>query len=305
MNLFPDNIKKIAFVALSGPPDMEKVKLGTSFLESNGYEVIIKDSVFKRCSFSYLASDISTRVSDIHSCWEDTSIDLVIAVRGGYGSAQTLPFINWKILSKRSLPFIGYSDLTAFHLGMCARGIGTPISGPMIQNYQTIKDDSFSLTSLENTFEKQQAISEIPNKKGFIVLKNALAEGKIYPVTLSVLITLIGTQWMPDMNGAILLLEDINEPIYKLDRYFTQLEHTGILNKISGLLLGNFTKCDSYRERLNFFQSVAEKIAGPVVINIPFGHTYPRISVAFESICKIDTSDRKATITLNNQQVFE
>ncbi|MEI6055114.1 MAG: LD-carboxypeptidase [Lentisphaerota bacterium] len=301
MIFFPANIKKIAFVALSGPPDIGKVKLGTSFLESNGYEVIIKDSVFKRCSFSYLASDISTRVSDIHSCWKDTSIDLIIAVRGGYGSAQILPYIDWNILSKRRVPFIGYSDLTAFHLGMCAKGVGAAISGPMIQNYQTIKDDSFSLTSLKNIFNKQQTIYQAPHKKGFIVLKNGLTEGQIYPVTLSVLATLIGTQWMPDMNGAILLLEDINEPIYKLDRYFTQLEHTGGLNKISGLLLGNFTKCGSSRERLNFFKNIAEKIAGPVVINIPFGHAYPRISVAFESICKIDASAEKANIILYNQ----
>lgn len=302
MNLFPDKIKKIAFVALSGPPDMVKVKAGVSLLESNGYEVIVKDSASKRSSFSYLSSDIKTRVSDIHSCWEDTSIDLIIAVRGGYGSAQILPYIDWTILSKKKIPFIGYSDLTAFHLGMCASRIGTAISGPMIQNFQTIAEDSFSLTSLQNTFKKQQTINEAPNRKGFIALKNGIVEGKIYPVTLSVLTTLIGTQWMPDMNGAILLLEDINEPIYKLDRYFTQLEHCGMLEKISGLLLGNFTKCGKSKERVKFFQSIAEKITVPIVMNIPFGHAYPRISVAFESICRIDASSKKVSITLENHR---
>lgn len=301
MNLFPDNIKKIAFVALSAVPNMAKVEFERSFLDSKGYKVAIKESVTKGSSISYLAANIKTRVSDIHSCWKDESIDMIIAVRGGYGSAQILPYIDWELLSKRRIPFIGYSDLTAFHLGMCAKGVGSPISGPMIQNFQTIKEDPFSLSSLTNVFAKQQIITPVPDKKAFAVLKNGTTQGKIYPVTLSVLVTLIGTQWMPNMNGAILLLEDINEPIYKLDRYFTQLEQTGILSKISGLLLGSFTRCGNSGERLKFFKSIAEKVTGPTVMNIAFGHAYPRISVAFDSVCEIDASKRKASIILNNK----
>ena len=105
---------------------------------------------------------------------------------------------------------------------------------------------------------------------------------------------------MPDLNNAVLLLEDINEPVYKLDRYFTQLKHAGILKRISGLLLGTFTKCGNVKERSKFFNSITEKIAGPIVMNIPFGHAYPRISVAFKSLCKIEASDERVSITLNN-----
>lgn len=301
MKLFPGKIKKIAFVALSGRPDMERMKFGISLLEANGCQVIVKDSVFKGSPFGYLASDIETRVSDLHYCWKDKSIDMIIAVRGGYGSAQILPFIDWDILSQRRVPFVGYSDLTAFHLGMCAKKTGTPISGPMIQNYQTISEDLFSLSSMRDVFNKQQIISPVPKRKGVVALKKGTAEGKIYPVTLSVMVTLLGTQWMPDMNGAILLLEDINEPIYKLDRYFTQLEHCGILGSLSCLMLGSFSKCGNSKERLKFFNGIAEKISGPVVMNIAFGHLYPRISVAFESICRIEASSDETSITLNNQ----
>lgn len=299
MKIFPNYIKKIAFVALSGIPDMEKVKRAAVMLESSGYKVAIKPSVFNQTSINYLASDIKTRVADIHSCWKDNSIDMIIAVRGGYGSAHLLPYLDWGLLKKRKLPFLGYSDLTAIHLAFYAKGIGTPISGPMIQNFSTIENDEYTKTSLSNAFNKEYKILPLSGKK-IRVLKQGKAAGSILPVTLSVLVTLIGTEYLPDMKNCILLAEDINEPVYKLDRYFTQLKQTGILGNLSGLMLGSFKRCGNEAARLKLFTEISKYINGPIAMKIPFGHSYPRISAIFGARCFLDCKTKTPAITIEN-----
>ena len=299
MKIFPGHIKKIAFVALSGIPDMEKVKRAAVMLESSGCKVVIKPGVSGKTTISYLASDIKTRVNDIHSCWKDDSIDMIIAVRGGYGSAHLLPFLDWSLLRKRKVPFLGYSDLTAIHLAFYAKRVGTPISGPMIQNFSTIENDEYTKNSLANVFGKKYGILPLPGKK-IRVLKQGKAIGPILPVTLSVLVTLIGTEYLPDMRNCILLAEDINEPVYKLDRYFTQLKQAGILGKLSGLMLGSFKQCGNEKDRLKFFTEISKDINGPVVMKVPFGHSYPRVSAAFGAKCSMDCKIKTPTITIEN-----
>lgn len=298
MKIFPCHIKKIALVALSGIPDMEKVKRAVKMLESLGYKIVIKPSVLKKTTISYLSSDIKTRLADIHSCWKDKSIDMLIAVRGGYGSVHLLPFLDWNLLRQRKLPFLGYSDLTAIHLALYAKGVGTPISGPMIQNFSTIENDEYTKISLSNVFSRKYEILPLPGKK-IRILKKGNATGPILPVTLSVLVTLIGTKYLPDMKNHILLVEDINEPVYKLDRYFTQLKQAGILEKLAGLMLGNFKQCGNETDRLRLFSEISKDIKGPVVMKIPFGHSYPRISTAFGAICSLDCK-AKPIITIEN-----
>ena len=300
MRIFPDYIKKIAFVALSGIPDTEKVKRAASMLESSGYRVVIKSGVSKKTNVSYLASDIKIRLADIHSCWKDKSIDMVIAVRGGYGSTHLLPFLDWNLLKKRNLPFLGYSDLTAIHLAFYTKGIGIPVSGPMIQNFSTIENDEYSKVSLSNVFCKKYEVLPLPGKK-FKILKQGKAMGPILPVTLSVLVTLIGTDYLPKMKKHILLVEDVNEPVYKLDRYFTQLKQSRILTEISGLMLGCFKRCGNKKDRLKLFTEISKGIKGPVAMEIPFGHSYPRISTAFGAICSLDCKTRTSSITIKNK----
>lgn len=294
-----NSIKKIAFVALSSPPDVEKVKRAAVMLESSGYKIVIKPSVFKKTTISYLASDIKTRVADIHSCWKDKSIDMIVAVRGGYGSAHLLPHLDWDLLKTRDIPFLGYSDLTAIHLAFYAKGIGIPISGPMAQNFSNIESDEYTKNSLLSVFSKKYEILPLPSKK-IKILKQGKAAGPILPVTLSVMVTLIGTEYLPNTKNCILLAEDINEPIYKFDRYFTQLNQSGILGKLSGLMLGSFKRCGNETDRLKLFTDISNKINGPVVMKIPFGHNYPRISVAFGSKCSLNCNAKIPTITIEN-----
>jgi muramoyltetrapeptide carboxypeptidase len=290
MNLFPNYIKKIAVVAPAGPPDKTDLYASLKLIKSLGYEVKIGANVLNNDGIDYLSSSAKNRVSDIHSFWQDESIDLIISAKGGFGSAQLLPYLDWGLLKSRNIPFLGYSDLSALHLGMYAKGVSKLISAPMFCLFNKVKNDDYTLNSLRNSVEDEknsERLIEAKYHRKLLTLKKGSAESEIIPVTLSVLVTLIGTNFMPDFKNKILLIEDINEPVYKIDRYLTHLHHAGILSEISGLLCGYFTKCGNQKERITLFSSFAKIINGPVIMNIPFGHTYPRISVAFGESCVI------------------
>ncbi|HJO92069.1 MAG TPA: LD-carboxypeptidase [Victivallales bacterium] len=288
MVIFPEKIKKIAVIAPAGVPNETDFNASLRFVESLGYDIKIGNHIFNNKGIDYLSSSIENRVTDIHSCWKDDSIDLVIAAKGGFGSAQLLPFLNWELLKTRNLPFVGYSDLTALHLGMYAKGVGIPISAPMFCQFHKLRNDNYTLNSLCNSIQyarKAEQVTEVRHHRKLLIIKKRSIEAEVLPVTLSVLVSLIGTSFMPDVKGRILLIEDINEPVYKLDRYLTHLMQAGILNRISGLLCGYFTRCGNQKERIELFNSWSKFVNGPVIMNIPFGHTYPRISIAFGERC--------------------
>ncbi len=283
-----NNIKKIALVAPAGPPLAENVKKVVDIFFHKNIEVVLGKSVKDIYDVKYLSSSISMRVDDIHSMWSDSTIDCVISAKGGYGSAQLLPFLNWKLLEANPKPFIGFSDITALHLAMYKNGVKNLISGPMLSYLLKMEDDDYSSDSLAACFNLKP-YSFIPLKDSkFKVLKRGKGEGSIIPVTLSVLVTLIGTPYLPSFKKSILLIEDINEPVYKLDRYLTQLVHSGVLNRCNGLLLGYFTRCGNLKDRLKLFSDFAENFNFPVIANIPFGHKLPRLSVSFGDYVTIE-----------------
>ncbi|MCP4177036.1 MAG: LD-carboxypeptidase [bacterium] len=293
MKIFPDKIKKIAVVAPAGVPEKTNLDESQQLIESLGYEVKIGENVFNNKSIDYLSSSIEARVEDIHSCWKDDEVDIIIAAKGGFGSAQLLSFLNWELLKTRNIPFIGYSDLTALHLGMHAKGIKKLISAPMFCQFHKLRNDTYTLNSFFSSLcsdKNSEIINAAEHHRKLLTIKKGSAESEVLPVTLSVLVSLIGTDFMPDFKNRVLLIEDINEPVYKLDRYLTHLEHAGILSKISGLLCGYFTRCGNQKERIELFNSFSKFINGPVIMNVPFGHTYPRISIAFGERCVIENN---------------
>ena len=277
--LFPKNIRKIFVVAPAGPAPTEKTRRVAGWLRRMGYEVTLGDSVAAEGPFSYLAAPPGLRACDLLAAWGDPTVDLVISLRGGYGSAQLIPLMDWKTLKAVKKPFIGYSDLTALHLAMHSMGVGTLISGPMFSQLAELDGDPYTTQSLFLSLEDERApvrLKPPDGAKSFVPIKKGRVEGPVIPVTLSVLSSMLGTGFVPDFKGAILLVEDIAEPVYKLDRFFTQLRIAGVLGKLSGLLLGDFKRCGQVGERKRLLKQVAEWVDGPVVSGIPFGHCHPQ-----------------------------
>ncbi|MCF6175273.1 MAG: LD-carboxypeptidase [Victivallaceae bacterium] len=277
----PETIKRIAIIAPAGKAPATRVNAGCELLNRHGIETIIMPHVFAdNAGVEWLSGEVAGRVSDLHCCWRDDSIDLVMCVRGGSGSAQLLPYLDWDLLRSRQLPLIGYSDITALHLAMLKFKAGIPIAAPMCGKLtEALAGVESSITRKYLYHALETAVESLKLAEELNILKPGNATGNIIACNLTVLNTLCGTPYLPDFSDTILVLEDINEEPYKLDRSLTQLEQCGILTACKGIIFGSFTECGTGEEILAVQKKYTSMINGPVFASFPFGHTFPMISI--------------------------
>ncbi len=277
----PETIKRIAIIAPAGKAAVEAVNAGCKLLNNDGIETVIMPHVFADSSeFKWLSGSIADRVADLHQCWQDDSIDLIMCVRGGSGSAQLLPYLDWDLLRRRRLPLIGYSDITALHLAMLKFDVGIPIAAPMCGKLsEALNSPTAAMTQKYLYHALQPTIEPLIMANELNIIQSGCVTGNIVACNLTVLNSLCGTPYLPDFTGTILVLEDINEDIYKLDRSLTQLEQCGILAACRGVIFGSFSQCGTASELLAVQHKFASMINGPVFSGFPFGHTFPMISI--------------------------
>ena len=262
-------------------------------LRSLGLKVTVMPNVFKGADEKYLSADIESRVSDIHACWRDETVDLLLCARGGYGSAQLLPHLDWALLKSRKLPVLGYSDITALHMAMCVNNAGIPLASPMADKFDEVLDDEYTVQSISNALNGKAAVAFAP-PPGFRikVIKDAELSAPVIPANLSILVSLLGTPYFPCPAGKILLIEDIGEKVRQLDRALTQLRLAGVLKNCSGLIFGGFTKCGNRKERDAVFSKFASYVNGPVLSGFPLGHFLPMAALRWNTILKIESGGR-------------
>ena len=281
-NPFSASIKHIAIVSLAGKPKREAVSSTCKLLKGFGIRTTVMPHVFAPEQGMKLPSSCELRISDFNRALNDRTVDLILSSRGGYGSAQLLEKVDWRLLKKRNLPVLGYSDITAFHLAMFAKKAGIAISSPMTSELPRALKHPLVWESLHFSLSGNSGkIFPLPEKFKLKIIKGGKTAGKIIPVNLTVLSTMLGTQYVPDFKGAVLLIEDLNEPVYKIDRYLTQLQLAGILKDVSALLFGNFRRCGNEKEKVKIFAKFANAVNGPVISGIPFGHIRRRLCLRF------------------------
>lgn len=287
-NPFPGKVKKIGIVSLASQPDAVNIEKTLAALEQLGIATCLGHNVYQKGLDKVLPAELQLRADDLQKCWLDQSVDLIISSRGGYGSAQLCDIVNWKKLAKRRIPVLGYSDITAFHLAMIKYGAGIPVSSPVATQLHEVCREKISAGSLkcalDHAFSSSRKISNFADllpqlaQKKIKVLKDGKTQGKLIPVNLTVFASLIGTEHLPDIRGSILMLEDVNEPLYKLDRCFTQLQQAGLFAECSGLIFADFRRCGATSGKEKIFMKFASQINGPVLSGVPFGHLTPPLS---------------------------
>jgi muramoyltetrapeptide carboxypeptidase len=200
--------------------------------------------------FGYLAGTDRQRAEDLNALYADKSIRAIFAIHGGWGSARLLPFLDRPTIRANPKLLIGSSDVTALHLAFAARAGFPTIHGPNAANSW----NEISLGSLQAlafageapTFRNPDASALDPlsqERWRTTPIRTGKASGRLIGGNLSVLATLVGTHWLPDMRGAILFLEDVGEAEYRIDRMLTQLGQAGILARVAGIVFGQCTRC--------------------------------------------------------------
>ena len=202
--------------------------------------------------YGYLAGRDAERAADLNAMFKDPEVRAIFAIRGGSGAARILPLLDWATIRANPKLLIGYSDITALHMAMAAR-VGTPtVHGPNVSssgnNWGKLSWDAFRALAFEGTmptFANPPGVDDrLVQRSGRIrTFGQGRASGRLLGGNLTVLTALMGTPYLPDFNGAILFLEDVDEGPHRIDRMLTQLALGGILRRVAGVVFGQCTRC--------------------------------------------------------------
>ena len=280
--IFPENIRCVAVTAPAGKADPAALEAA---LQKLSQVVKVKNYTAQTSDDtpSYLAAETAARIECFNDAVNDPEVDLIAAVRGGFGSVHILQEIDYATLRKRNLPVMGYSDITSLHCAMLAKNAGVPIAGSNLMQLEEVVKDDLSIASHHLALQKN--ISKTVLAAPAIKAVNELAaiqrvSSKACAANLTVLASLCGTEFMPDFSNRILIIEDVNEPIYKLDRLLHQLYLSGVLKDLQALVFGKFTGGENSPEVLDkLFASFSAKLPCPCYKDFAFGHEFPMIAV--------------------------
>ncbi len=303
----PKRLKKGDLIGIispaSAPNDLFKIEKGVSYLEGLGYKVKVGKNT--STSHGYLAGTDDQRVEDLHEMFRDKEVKAVICSRGGYGSPRLLDKIDYKLIARNPKIFVGYSDITALQMAFLEKTGLLTFAGPMlaVDLYNSVSPFTEEMFWTLITSNKKFGRIEFPgNEKIFPVVKG-VAKGRLIGGNLATFLSLAGTQYFPDIRNKILLLEEVSEAPYRVDRMFNQLRLMGVFKKISGLILGAFTDCnesDSEKKTLTTGEVVADyvdKLDIPVVYNFMYGHIADKITVPFGAGMRVNASRSIIEIT--------
>ena len=269
---FPQKYR-IALVAPSGPIAPETVEQGKKILEKYGHEVTVMPHVFAGGSLPHLAAADTGRAEDINAAIEDDSIDLIWAVRGGAGALRILDKINWQKLKESGKYFAGFSDITALHWAMAKHDCPNHLAAPMM-TFLSAADDSLSGETLFQALCGEKISLKLqPLRRGEV-------SGTPLPGNLAVAAAMCGTPYFPDTSGKVVILEEINEAPYRVDRMLTQLRLAGAFAECAGVVFGRFTGCGSADELGEVLHDFTAHVSCPVYTGLPCGHELPFYSIS-------------------------
>jgi muramoyltetrapeptide carboxypeptidase len=281
----------------STPEDLTKIEKGVRYLESLCYRVEIGAHVGQ--NIGYLAGSDDQRVSDLHYMFGKKEIKAIICVRGGYGSPRLLDKIDYNLIKKHPKIFVGYSDITALQLAFYKKAGLITFAGPMVAVDFGDEINKFTEEMFWTVITSNKKVGKIknPDNEKFFVLKQGKANAELLGGNLSMLISLLGTDYFPSFQGKILMLEEVSERPYRIDRMLNQLRLTGLLDEIKAVILGRFVDCyetDSQRKSLSLNEVIDDyfsKLKKPVIYNFKHGHVPDNITVAFGIRYKINSED--------------
>ncbi len=283
----------------SSPDDLSKINKGITYLESLGYRVEVGKNVGQQ--EGYLAGSDTQRLSDLHDMFKNKNVKAIFTLRGGYGSTRLLDKIDYKLIRSNPKIFVGHSDINALQMAFLTKCGLVTFSGPMVAVDFQDEISPFTEELFWRMLTSNKKIGKLQNPRNekFFVLTKGKAQGKIVGGNLSLFTSLMGTEFFPQqqIKGAILLLEDINEAPYRIDRMLNQLRLAKVFNMINGVILGDFINCfETNPEKKSFTLNEVifeyfKKLKVPVIYNVRHGHVKDNITFPFGIKCIINSGN--------------
>ncbi|MFI1654427.1 LD-carboxypeptidase [Streptomyces sp. NPDC020472] len=289
---------RVAVVAPSGPVPEERLTAGLDILRGWGLEPVVAPHVLDaHPALGHLAGADRARARDLTEAWCDPSVSAVLCARGGFGAQRMVDLVDWTaIRAAGPKAFVGYSDVTALHEAFAVRAGFATLHGPMVAAGTFLSDPRTRESLRATLFEPETVLTLGPETA------RALVPGRARGVTLggcaSLLAADLGTpHGRPSARGGLLLLEDVGEEPYRLDRILTQLLRSGWLDGVTGIGLGSWEECGPYEE---VRAVLADRLGGlgvPVVEEMGFGHSTTALTMPLGLPAALDADT--GTLTLD------
>ena len=270
----------IGIVAPSGyAPDAALVDLAVERLRAQGCRVTLFCNPADKVE-RFGASD-AERVMQLHAAASDPAVDIVIALRGGYGLSRILPHIDFNLLAQSGKLFVGHSDFTACQMGLLAATKSISFAGPMICD--DFGRDVLSQFTLDH-FWRCMTSAEITLTSDHPSNQSVQVAGQLWGGNLAMLAHLIGSPYLPQIEQGILFLEDINEHPFRIERMLLQLLHAGVLQNQQVIVLGDFSggRLSAYDNGFDLDAVVCHlrsRITVPIVTGLQFGHVTDKVTL--------------------------
>jgi muramoyltetrapeptide carboxypeptidase len=293
----------VGLVAPSGYlPDPAVADRAASFFSERGWQVCAGETVSAR-ELRFAGSD-ELRCAELQRFATDPSLDVVVSARGGYGISRLLDRLDFAAIRKAGRILVGYSDFTAFGLALLARTGGISFQGPSAADFGSRGDSEFTIRSFFEAIEKPRVSIEFAAEG-----PSCEAQGPLWGGNLSMLCAVVGTPYLPAVQGGILFLEDVNEAAYRVERMLVQLLHAGILQRQQAIVLGDFSPTPSLPNDNGFDLSVVVRylrsvLTTPVVTGLPFGHGPRRVTLPIGAPGRLDVHAGEASLQFHGHPVL-
>lgn len=303
--LIPKALKKgdtIGLISASGATPADRIQPAIEAVEKLGFNVVVGETCYAR--HGYLAGSDDLRAAELNEMFANPKIDGIFCIRGGYGATKILPKLDLEIIKKNPKVFAGYSDVTALHIAFNQQGGFVTYHTPM-PSTEFIKekmDDytwDYFIKSVTNTAWSDYLLENAVGQE-MVTIVPGTATGQLTGGNLTLIVASLGTPYEIDLIGKILFLEDIDENVQRIDRMLTQLQMSGKLDGLAGIILGSWTNCgpmDIKNPENNLsletvFDEILSPLNIPILSNVTCGHVLPTMSLPLGKIVEMDATNK-------------
>jgi len=242
----------------------EDFEAGVKLLEGRGFRLRYSSRLFQRKGF--FAGDDRSRVAELEALFADPEVGAIIAVRGGWGSLRLLELLDFDLIRRHPKLLVGFSDVTSLLAALCDRAGLISLHGPSLTSLPKL--DGASVDALCAALREGRPSPVSPERPRLVRARSV--RGRLVGGNLSTIVSTLGTPYFPRTEGGLLLLEEVRERPYRLDRMLTQLRLSGALSVVRAVLLGDFVLCG--RPALAVVLAALQGLPVPIVTGYPCGH---------------------------------
>lgn len=301
----PPRLRKKDVIGIVSPAspisDVSKIERGVRYLESLGYRVVVgKHATNVR---GYLAGTDDERVSDLHAMFNDKAVRAIICVRGGYGTPRLLPLLNYKMIARAPKILVGFSDITALHLALYKRTGLITFHGPMLGVDMAGRMERFTEEMFWRVLTSARKFGPLPVfQEALRSLWKGSAKGTLLGGNLSLLVSMMGTPYLPGFAGSVAFLEEVNEEPYRVDRMLQHLRNASVLTRTRAVLAGQFRDCVPKEPGTpsltvdELLEETARDLRKPFLANLPFGHEKRKLTLPIGIMCRVDSVSKSVEL---------